>query len=88
VIHLYICLYVYTYVCMYYSGTFLEYLFIRFARISYGRFIAMRYKFKLSAYILEPLVIGQIETRKRRRTVQYQASLVTAVRVRVRWCVV
>jgi hypothetical protein len=42
-----------------YSRTFLVYLFIGFARISYGRFIAMRYKFKRSTYIQEPLVIGE-----------------------------
>jgi hypothetical protein len=39
------------------SRTFLVYLFIRFARINYRRFIAMRYKFKPSTYIQEPLVI-------------------------------
>jgi hypothetical protein len=54
------------------SRTLLVYLFIRFARISYGRFIAIRYKFKLSTYIQEPLVIcrrgwvqREIWTRKR-----------------------
>jgi hypothetical protein len=41
------------------SRTLLVYLFIRLARISYGLFIAIRYKFKLSTYILEPLVIGR-----------------------------
>jgi len=41
------------------SRTFLVYLFIRFARISYGRFIAVRYTFKLSTYVQEPLVIGR-----------------------------
>jgi len=40
------------------SLTFLIYLFIRFAGISYGRFIAIRYKFKLSTYVEEPLVVG------------------------------
>jgi len=39
------------------SRTFLVYLFIRFTCISYRRFIAIRYKFKLSAYVQEPLVI-------------------------------
>ena len=50
----------------------IQYLFIRFACISYGRFIAMRYNFKLSTCIQEPLVIGgrgcvqrEISTRKR-----------------------
>ena len=37
---------------------FFVYLFIRFAGISYGRFIAMSCKFKLSTYVQEPLVIG------------------------------
>jgi len=41
------------------SRTFLAYLFIGFACISYGRFIAIRYKFKLSTYVQEPLVIGR-----------------------------
>jgi hypothetical protein len=37
-----------------------EYIFfIRFARISYRRFIAIRYKFKRSTYIQEPLIIGR-----------------------------
>ena len=39
--------------------TFLVYLFITFARIIYARFIAMRYKYKLSTDIQEPLVIGR-----------------------------
>jgi hypothetical protein len=43
----------------------LVYLFIRFSRISYGRFIAIRYKFKRSTYIQEPLVIGGVEYRER-----------------------
>jgi len=30
------------------GSTFLVYLFIRLARISYGRFIAVSYKFKMS----------------------------------------
>ena len=29
------------------------------AHISYGRFIAIRYNFKLSTYVQEPLVIGR-----------------------------
>jgi len=36
----------------------LVYLFIRFVRISYGRFTAIRYKLKLSTYVQEPLVTG------------------------------
>jgi hypothetical protein len=43
---------------------FLVYLLIRFARISYGRFVAIRYKFKHSTYIQEPLVIGGVEYRE------------------------
>jgi hypothetical protein len=43
----------------YCGRTFLVYLFIRFARISYRRFIATRYKLKRSTYIQEPLVIGR-----------------------------
>jgi hypothetical protein len=42
------------------SLTFLVYLFISVARISYGRFIAIRYKFKRPTYILEPMVIGGV----------------------------
>jgi len=38
------------------SRTFLVYLVIRFVRISYGRFIAIRYEFKLSTFVQEPLV--------------------------------
>jgi hypothetical protein len=34
-------------------------LCIRIALISFGQFIATRYKFKLSTYIQEPLVIGR-----------------------------
>jgi hypothetical protein len=49
----------------YCSRTFSVYFFIRFARISYGRFIAIRYKFKRSTYIQEPLVIGGVEYRER-----------------------
>ena len=41
------------------SRTFLVYLFIRFAHIGYGPFIAIRYKFKLSTCVQEPLVIGR-----------------------------
>jgi uncharacterized membrane protein len=41
------------------SRTVLVYLFIRFARISYRRFIAIRYKFKSSTYIQEPLTIDR-----------------------------
>ena len=33
------------------------YPFIGFAGISYGRFVAVRYKFNLSVYVKEPLVI-------------------------------
>jgi hypothetical protein len=40
------------------SRKFLVYLFIRFDRISYWPFIAMSYKFELSTYVQEPLVIG------------------------------
>jgi hypothetical protein len=36
-------------------------MFIRFASIGYGRFVAMRYKFKLSAYNQELLAIGRVE---------------------------
>jgi hypothetical protein len=39
--------------------TFLVYLFIGFACISYGQFIAIHCKFKLSTYVQEPLVIGR-----------------------------
>ena len=53
------------------SWIFLVYLFIWCACISYGRFIAISYKFKLSTYVQEPLVIGrrgcvqrEISTRK------------------------
>jgi hypothetical protein len=49
----------------YCTRTLLVYLFIRFARISYGRFIATRYNFKRSTYIQEPLVIGGVEYRER-----------------------
>jgi len=31
--------------------TFLIYLFLRFAGVSYGRFIAVRFEFNLSTYI-------------------------------------
>jgi hypothetical protein len=44
--------------------TFLVYLFIRFARISYRRFIAICYKFKHSTYIVEPRVIKGVEYRE------------------------
>jgi hypothetical protein len=37
----------------------LVHLFIRFAHISYRRFIAICYKFKLLTYIQEPLMIGR-----------------------------
>jgi len=47
-------------VCLLYCGrTFLVYLFIRFTCISYGRFIDIRYKVKLSTYVQEPLAIGR-----------------------------
>jgi hypothetical protein len=38
---------------------FLVYLFIKLARINYWRFRSIRYKFKHSTYIQEPLVIGR-----------------------------
>jgi hypothetical protein len=41
------------------NWTFLVYLFVRFARISNGRFIAIHHKFKLSTYVQEPLVTGR-----------------------------
>jgi hypothetical protein len=47
------------------SRTFLVYLFIRFAHISYGRFTFIHSKFQRSTYILEPLVIGGVEYRER-----------------------
>ena len=37
----------------------LLYLFIRFARINYGWFTAISYKFNLSTYVQEQLVIGR-----------------------------
>jgi hypothetical protein len=43
----------------YCSLTFLIYLFLRFARINDGPFMAMCYKFNLSTYVQEPLVIGR-----------------------------
>jgi hypothetical protein len=43
----------------YCSWTLLVYLFMRFAAISYRRFIAIRYKFKRSTHIQELLVIGR-----------------------------
>jgi hypothetical protein len=45
------------------SRTFFVYLFIRFAHIGYDPFIAIRYKFKLSTYVQEPLVIGRCTER-------------------------
>ena len=41
------------------SRTFLIYLFLRFAGVSYGRFIAVRFGFNLSTYVQEPLMIGR-----------------------------
>jgi hypothetical protein len=41
------------------SQTFLVYLFLRFACISYGQFIAIHYKLNLSTYVQEPLAIGR-----------------------------
>ena len=35
-----------------------EHLYIRFACISYEQFVAVRFKFKLSTYVQEPLVTG------------------------------
>ena len=35
------------------------YLFLTFAHISYAQFTAIRYKFELSPYVQEPLVIGR-----------------------------
>ena len=43
----------------YCSRTFLVWLFIRFAGISYGQFIAICYKSKLSMCVQEPLMIGR-----------------------------
>jgi hypothetical protein len=39
------------------SRTFLVYLFVRFACVSYGRFMVTRSTFNLSTYVEEPLVI-------------------------------
>jgi len=41
------------------SRSLLVYLFNRFAYISYGRFIALPYKYKLPTYVQEPLVMGR-----------------------------
>ena len=41
------------------SRSFLVWLFTGFAGISYGRFMAIHYKFNLSTYVQEPLVIGR-----------------------------
>jgi hypothetical protein len=46
----------------YCNRTFFVCLFIRFTRVSYRQFIAIRYKF---TYILEPLVVGELVYRKR-----------------------
>ena len=35
------------------------YLFLRFAGVSYGQFMAMRYKFNLSTYVQEPFAMGR-----------------------------
>jgi hypothetical protein len=53
--------------CLMGSRTLLLYLFIRFARISYGRFIAIRYHFKRSTYIQEQLVKGGVMHRESER---------------------
>lgn len=42
------------------SRSFLVYFFISFAGFSYGRFITIRYKFKWSTYVQEPLLIGSL----------------------------
>jgi len=34
-------------------------MFLRFACVSYGHFMAIRYKFNLSTHVQEPLVIGR-----------------------------
>ena len=41
------------------SWTFFVYLFITFAHSSYGRFTAIRYNFKLSTYVHEPVAVGR-----------------------------
>ena len=41
------------------SRTFLVYLFNRFACVSYGRFMAIRYRFRLSMYVQESLLISR-----------------------------
>ena len=41
------------------SRTFLVYLFLRFPCVNYGWLIATRYRFNLSLYVQEPLVIGR-----------------------------
>ena len=52
-------IYIYIYIYTYCSRAFLVYLFLRLAHISYGRFIGIRYNFKLSTYVQEPLLIGR-----------------------------
>ena len=41
------------------NRTFLVYLFLRFACVSYGRLITICYKFNLSTHVQEPLVTGR-----------------------------
>jgi hypothetical protein len=56
-----------------YSRTLLAYLFIRSVRISCRRFIAIRYRFKRSTCIQEPLVIGEVVYKERfKRENSYQ----------------
>jgi len=50
----YIYIYIYTV-----AEKVLVYLFLRFASVSYGRFIAIHYNFKLSTYVQETLVIDR-----------------------------
>jgi len=45
--------------CSLRSRTFVVYLFLSFACISYGRFMVMHNKFNLSTYVQEPMVIGR-----------------------------
>ena len=56
------------------SRKYLVYIFLRFARISYGRLLAIRYRFKQSKYIQDPLMIG------RRGCVQWEMWPLSTVR--------
>jgi hypothetical protein len=62
--------------CFFFEGGVADHfsIFIRFAGVSYSRFMAMRYKFNLLTYVQGPLVIDKKGGKERNLNVETVGS--------------